>query len=367
MRDMSRKLVLLMTLTLVLIYILSIAVKIQRVEASGTIYIRPNGDVDPSTAPIKRDGNSYTLTNNIYDEIVIMRSNVIIDGNGFTLEVSGTGFQLPDVSNVTIKKTGIKASDYAIHLKSASNNTISGNFLTHYQKGIYLTYSSNYNKINENSLSANLGTAVSLTDNSKHNIISGNNITDNKFGITLHFVSNNTISRNNIINNEETGIYLYSSSNNTIFGNYISTHWKGIHFMDFCSNNIVYENTITNNMYGIYLWQSSNNKFYHNSFVDNTHHVLFSSSRYKNLWDDSFPSGGNYWSDYKERYPNATEIDDSGIWNTPYVIDEYNQDNYPLIPEFPSFLILPLFMIITLPAVIVYKTKHQTRNKKREV
>jgi len=38
-----------------------------------------------------------------------------------------------------------------------------------------------------------------------------------------------------------------------------------------------------------------------------------------------------------------------------------------IIPEFPSFLVLPLFMMATLLAVIVYKRKHQTRNKKREV
>jgi len=29
------------------------------------------------------------------------------------------------------------------------------------------------------------------------------------------------------------------------------------------------------------------------------------------------------------------EIDDSGIWDTPYVIDEYNQDNYPLMETWP--------------------------------
>jgi len=39
----------------------------------------------------------------------------------------------------------------------------------------------------------------------------------------------------------------------------------------------------------------------------------------------------------------------------------------PIIPEFPPFFILPLFMIATLLAVIVYERKHQTRNKKREV
>jgi len=49
-----------------------------------------------------------------------------------------------------------------------------------------------------------------------------------------------------------------------------------------------------------------------------------------NFWDDGV-SEGNYWSDYEDRYLNAEEIDESGIWNKPYVINENNQDNYPLI------------------------------------
>jgi hypothetical protein len=32
-----------------------------------------------------------------------------------------------------------------------------------------------------------------------------------------------------------------------------------------------------------------------------------------------------------------------------------------IIPEFPSFVILPLFMIATLLAVIVYRRKHPMR------
>ena len=34
---------------------------------------------------------------------------------------------------------------------------------------------------------------------------------------------------------------------------------------------------------------------------------------------------------------------------------------YQVIPEFPSFLILPLFMIATLLAVIIYRRKHSMR------
>jgi hypothetical protein len=50
-----------------------------------------------------------------------------------------------------------------------------------------------------------------------------------------------------------------------------------------------------------------------------------------NTWDDGYPSGGNYWSNYQTTYPNAAEKGSSGIWNTPYVIDANNTDRYPLM------------------------------------
>jgi hypothetical protein len=60
-----------------------------------------------------------------------------------------------------------------------------------------------------------------------------------------------------------------------------------------------------------------------------------------NTWDDGYPSGGNYWSDYRTRYPGAVENDSSGIWNTPYNVSSGNIDRYPLMGMyyefFPSF------------------------------
>jgi hypothetical protein len=61
------------------------------------------------------------------------------------------------------------------------------------------------------------------------------------------------------------------------------------------------------------------------------------SSGYANVWDDGYPSGGNYWSNYAARYPNAIENDSTGIWNTPYVIDSNNTDRYPLLGPFKCF------------------------------
>jgi len=60
-----------------------------------------------------------------------------------------------------------------------------------------------------------------------------------------------------------------------------------------------------------------------------------------NFWDDGYPSGGNYWSDYKgtDLYsgPYQNETGSDGIGDTPYVIYGDNVDHYPLMnPWGPS-------------------------------
>jgi hypothetical protein len=71
----------------------------------------------------------------------------------------------------------------------------------------------------------------------------------------------------------------------------------------------------------------------------------------------------NYWSDYLTRYPNASEVDSSGVWNMPYVFaDSTNfenrifQDNHPLmsplaIPNFSS--VLPTLLPAQEPVVFL--------------
>jgi hypothetical protein len=56
-----------------------------------------------------------------------------------------------------------------------------------------------------------------------------------------------------------------------------------------------------------------------------------------NTWDNGYPSGGNYWSNYQTRYPSAEENDSSGIWNTPYNVTSGNIDRYPLMGPFHTF------------------------------
>jgi parallel beta-helix repeat protein len=132
-----------------------------------------------------------------------------------------------------------------------------------------------------------------------------------------------------------------------------------------CSqNSSIIENNITDNDWGIRLSDSSNNRIYHNSFINNTNPVILDNEGL-DVWDDDFPSGGNYWSDYTEKYPNATETDHSGLWNTPYVLDSNNRDNYPIVPEFSSFLIVPASFVATLlAAAIIWNQKRKCSRAK---
>ena len=163
--------------------------------------------------------------------------------------------------------------------------------------------------------------------------VTDNLIIQNGYGIGLNCTDSIIIARNNITdNNYGVGILNYSS-NNSIIGNLLKKNFYGIYLQN-SSNNIVSCNTISKNEYGVYLNLSSNNRFYLNNIMNNTPQVDFSDSSYINVWDDSYPSGGNYWSDY-----NGTDSDYDGIGDTQHVINEYNMDHYPLMGMFHSFAI----------------------------
>ena len=327
---MSRKLVLISGLILLLISI-GLTVRVQKVEASGTIYIRANGLVEGTDKITSADNITYTFTDNINDSIEVERSNIIIDGAGYTLQGSGSesGFLLWGIINTTIRNADIKGFEVGVYIGSASKNIISQNNITENYYGMTL-WSALNNSIVGNNISWNDYIGINVYGDSNHNTISGNNLTDNVY-IAISFLrsSNNDIIGNNIMNSTY-GFYYSSSNDNTIIGN-----------------------NITENSYGIELYNSTHNSIHHNRFVNNTVQGA-SRENSTNFWDNG--SEGNYWSDYEEKYPNATEID--GIWGTPYVIDSDNVDYYPIVPEFPSFLILPLFMTATLIAVIIYRRKH---------
>jgi len=160
--------------------------------------------------------------------------------------------------------------------------------------------------------------------------VSGNTLSSNVYGIRITDSHNNTVDSNVIKDIDKDGIYLTSSSDNIVSGNTVTNcgrigYYNGI-VLSNSGNNTIRGNTISQNKRGLRVVSSSDNVIYHNN-INNTLQVYISMS--SNSWDNG--AEGNYWSSYEDRYPDAKELDSSGIWDTPYVIDASNRDNYPLM------------------------------------
>jgi len=374
-------------LTLLFVGTIALAFNIQPVKASGTIYIMSDGTVHPHTAPIHRDGNIYTLTDNIFESIVVLRSYIVIDGNGYKVEgmdAYDIGIDLSHRNNVTVKNTEVTGFLWnGIKLVDSMNNKVLENNVSNNGVGMNVAYSDN-NIIIRNTFHDNNWGGVDITgvnntvigntvvDTGRGgislvgyggNTISSNVVSDNYYGgIDLFGSTGNFILRNNVSNNggccggifladasnrntvvhnivanySGHGIYLRDSHNNAITDNVVSgnlsAHQTGVICTYASEDNTITRNTVSNNgQHGISICSGSKgNAIYHNNFINNTKQVHLHGALH-NIWDDGYPSGGNYWSDYEERYPLAEELDGSGLWDTHYVIGVNNQDNYPLM------------------------------------
>jgi parallel beta-helix repeat protein len=177
------------------------------------------------------------------------------------------------------------------------------------------------------------------------------------YGIYIGVDSVNNM--NDIINNTvsfcNNGIYLTESSQNNITGNNVS--WNSIYgiFIYSSSNNTVNNNYVAYNGWGISLNASSDNRLYHNHIINNTNQARDDSDN-GNQWDNGYPSGGNYWSDYsgKDLYsgPNQDIPGDDGIGDTNYSIDSDSRDNYPFMGEIGDHLFLyEGWNLISLPFI----------------
>jgi parallel beta-helix repeat protein len=185
-------------------------------------------------------------------------------------------------------------------------------------------------------------------------------IKGSEVGILLDKVSNVTVANNTIMQTtavipevmQTSSIFIGGGGNHTIFGNNIVENYWGIYIGTTSEHNSIFGNNITNNNYGIIL-DSSNNKIYQNNFFNNTQNCIIRNNS-RITWNMGF--SGNYWRDY-----TGTDNNGDGIGDMPYVIDENNQDDYPLmnsvdiatIPEFPSWAILLLVLTIIVFLVVV--------------
>ncbi|RJS74392.1 hypothetical protein CW713_07550 [Methanophagales archaeon] len=286
--------------------------------------------------------NNNALSNSIGIRLLRCLNSDIESNN---VNWNHAGICLSGSSNSKIKSNSISYNsyDYGIQLYKSSDNRIEKNKANNNKGGgIRLFYSSNNTVLKNNA--SNNSNGIQISYSSDNNIEENTASHNNDFGIHLYSSTNNIIKSNRISNNNH-GIYLRDSSDNKIENNNVSTNNEYGFYLDWSSNNNVENNTASNNSDGIYLWYSSDNNVYLNNFINNTDNVYSYAST--NIWssiqlityqynDTTFTNHmGNYWDDYI-----GSDADKDGIGDTSYSINS-NNDNYPLMEPFESYVILP--------------------------
>lgn len=168
------------------------------------------------------------------------------------------------------------------------------------------------------------------------NVISGNRVRDSDIGIYLKGVNSSTICDNicEDILPEGECIYLWGAMGNVVSYNLIANASHGV-FLTLSNENLLVGNIIRNCSVAINTDFSHDNIFYRNNFVHNIQQLENFGLYSMNTWDDGYPAGGNYWSDYtpldEKSGPYRNETGSDGICDAPYLLDDGNQDNYPLM------------------------------------
>ena len=292
--------------------------------------------------------DTVVVQKGIYRENVqINKSISVIGEDAKNTIIIGVGGGNRAFAGITVTADNVKVSRFTVESLNYSKSalfatginiqgdhcTIKGNIIQNNYLGIFCSIQS-YTEITGNTICRNLKDGIRFYGGSS-NEISENNITGNlASGIAIAGYSN-TILRNKLENNLR-GIGL-GSTYSVLSGNTIESNSEsGIYLAG--SENTISANTFSNNKWGIYitpqLAASHANNLYHNNFLNNDYSAFDNSSSIVENWDNGYPSGGNYWSDYTSKYPNATETKTSGIGNTPYLIWGDNIDNYPLMTPF---------------------------------
>ena len=257
-----------------------------------------------------------------------------------------TGISIRAAENVNLSSNVVSHNVFGINIWNSTNTNIENNEIYSHHGWAVELHASYGNKVANNCISN-----VSALDGIRLMFSSGNSITGNNItacehsGILLwHDCDNNTATCNNIQLSGSLGVIpghgveILLSHNNT-FSNNVFSHGsnQGLVAIE-SSDNTVAANLVSSNRKGIVLRDSIRNRVYHNSIIDNWEQQGFDDTG-ENTWDDGYPSGGNYWSDYAgvDLHSGScqNESGSDGMGDTPCVIDEYNQDNYPLMKPYP--------------------------------
>jgi parallel beta-helix repeat protein len=314
-------------------------------EVSGERFEALFSSVQQAINEAENGSTIYVPVGIFYENVVVNKTVSLVGASGFSSIIDGS-------NNGTVVE--VTANGVVIRGFKLQN---SGYGWTRH--GIYV-YMADYCIIEDNHLFKdchNIRLNYSLGSTIKGNTIDGVMTQPTMYGIRVENSVNCTVESNHV-SDCVGAVHLQNATECVVARNLIDRNSQGIRFYTPCTYNEVFENDVCNNSYdGMIDAMPDNatlagNQVFHNNFINNSSPFIYTITGV--VWDDEYPSGGNYWSRYNGtdfnsgRFQNETGYD--GMGDVYYSVNPTQKDNYPLMHPYGSIVNLvteKVFLTIT--------------------
>ncbi|MEM3873843.1 MAG: right-handed parallel beta-helix repeat-containing protein [Candidatus Bathyarchaeia archaeon] len=288
---------------------------------------------------------NQTVPKNAGYVMLINSSNILVES--LNLSNNLQGIYLLGSNNITIANNTIRGSIYGIDIDILSwIEWIEHELIRHRICSSDIT-------IKENII---LNNGVGIFIRGDNSTIYNNTLYRNPLGI-LADVNNSTVSRNMIT---ESNLSTTDHGPDLLIFYYQERMWEySVELMRMeiggivlgGGHNVIYGNTVKDSQYGLVMFDGVRymcgfeNLVFHNNFINNTYQAIGPFAPERNYYDNGYPSGGNYWSNYdgldlySGLYQNETGSD--GVGDTPFIafsaLELDVTDNYPLMAPIEIF------------------------------
>ena len=253
------------------------------------------------------------------------------------------GLQMAYVSDVFVYNVTVSDCKDGIRIFECSQLVMSGMTVTsmtstNHGDGLSIIHGDHV-EVSDSTFSSCGQRAVVISDATSVSVIN-NAITQSHLGLTLESCDQAIVRNNTVTAIDYEGMTLRGGSNGTIAFNTVFSCDNGVR-VEFTENVSVVGNNISHNVRGALLNYAVWCYVHHNTFWENSLYQALTANDCQVSWDDGYPSGGNYWSDYSgdDVYhgPDQNISGPDGLGDTPYSTYDDVFDRYPLVGTFINY------------------------------